>query len=99
MPKRRGSVAPVTSWSRMLSRACTCGPPDSERGSVWISLSLTQKNAILTGAYKEGARRARKADRRLRSGCVGPAAVGSESWLLREVSGVRRGEVPAWTRS
>ena len=44
--------------------------------------SLSLKNVTPTGAGLEGARRARKVDRRLGSGCVGSAAVGSELWPL-----------------
>ena len=51
------------------------------------------------GPARRGARRARKVDRRLGSGCVGSAAVGPEFWLLWEGSGIGRGQVPAWTRS
>ena len=76
-----------------MSLGFRSGPPEdapSQKG-----------NATPTGETRRGSRRARKVDRRLGSGCVGSAAVGSEFWLVK-VSGAGhcdgQGQFPAWTR-
>ena len=64
------------------------GTVSNSPNSFFLLFSLTpKKTRHQPGTAKRGSRRARKVDRRLGSGCVGSAVVGSEFWLVKVPDG------------